>query len=387
MLSAYFISLVFLCTCVILVAVSALPGFGRYLIQPQAEQPAWLKVLAVTIGLAFILGFRSLSGITLGDTLNYANSYFNAYEYPSLTHGMLDFAGHIDWDGEIGWELLNNICAMLGLSVSMFFTVVNMIYLVGSAYAIKRIMPRHLWMGFLFFICGFGVFSNCTNGIRNADAIALCMIGLTFCVPGKRNWLLAVLFGIAAYFIHHSAIIIIVPLFASLTVIKSTRTCVYIWVLMNIISLISGTGLAEIGTELFGDERGTQYLQSGEDAAFMSEHFSHTGYRWDFVLYSLPPILLGWYVTVTRKFKDATYQLLLNTYILANAIFIVFIYASFPNRFAALSWAMYPYVLGYPLSKFNLWGRRQGEYASYFLWGCLIFNVVMVFLPSILSTI
>lgn len=90
--------------------------------------------------------------------------------------------------------------------------------------------------------------------------------------------------------------------------------------------------------------------------------FSHAGFRWDFLLYSIVPILLGKYIT-DRGCEDRIYSVLLNTYILANAFWVLVIRAEFSDRFAALSWTLYPFVIAYPLLKLQIWEHQQRKAA------------------------
>ena len=76
------------------------------------------------------------------------------------------------------------------------------------------------------------------------------------------------------------------------------------------------------------------------------------------------PILLGYYVVIKRGISDKVYLILLNTYTISNAFWVMIIRANFSNRFAYLSWFMLPIVLAYPLFKFDIWGDSQGKRAS-----------------------
>ena len=71
------------------------------------------------------------------------------------------------------------------------------------------------------------------------------------------------------------------------------------------------------------------------------------------------PILLVWYLTIKREFKDKSFNLLANTYILANAFWIMVIRANYSNRFAYLSWFLYPIVIFYPLLRFKIWDNQD----------------------------
>ena len=71
------------------------------------------------------------------------------------------------------------------------------------------------------------------------------------------------------------------------------------------------------------------------------------------------PIILAWYIIFKRRIKvDFNYILLLGVYIYSNAFWVMVIRASFSNRFAYLSWFIYPLVLAYPLLKFPIWKKK-----------------------------
>ena len=79
------------------------------------------------------------------------------------------------------------------------------------------------------------------------------------------------------------------------------------------------------------------------------------GFRIDFIIYSIMPIIMVWYVTIKRNFKDLTYNIIASTYILANAFWVMLIRSEQSNRFAYLSWFLYPIVIAYPLLRMNIW--------------------------------
>ena len=147
--------------------------------------------------------------------------------------------------------------------------------------------------------------------------------------------------------------------FASSFCIKSFKVAYTFWVLSILISLVAGSAVTSLFAGLGFDDR-VSYLQA--DAS--GEVFSHTGFRWDFLLYSMMPIVLGYYIVMRRGIRNATYEFLLNTYTLSNAFWVMVVRANYSNRFAYLSWFMYPMVLAYPLLKVNVWDKRQGEALS-----------------------
>ena len=91
------------------------------------------------------------------------------------------------------------------------------------------------------------------------------------------------------------------------------------------------------------DEGGANYLNN------TAENWGgKTGFRFDFVLYSSLPVYIGYITLFKYKLESKTYSFLLNVYLMANAIWMLCMYAAFTNRIAYLSWLMYPIVTIYP---------------------------------------
>lgn len=78
------------------------------------------------------------------------------------------------------------------------------------------------------------------------------------------------------------------------------------------------------------------------------------------------PVLMTWFVTVKRQFRDRTFNILAITYILCNSFWVMVIRAAFSNRFAYLSWFLYPIIIAYPLLRFRIW-KDQGNKAALIL--------------------
>lgn len=177
------------------------------------------------------------------------------------------------------------------------------------------------------------------------------------------------------YLFHSSVMILVVGVIGAITLVKTTKKALIVWFAAIIISLIFGNALADyISQFATNDDRAQRYLQYAQDSELM-EGFSHIGFRWDFLLFSALPIGIGYYVTVVRGIKDRFYQFMLNSYILANALWVIFIYAAFNNRYATLSWCLYPYLLYYPFAKFRLDNVcKQNKCAVILLWMMLGFS-------------
>lgn len=341
------------------------------LIRPENPKDGYLK--AVLLGLFFIVffGLRPTEGRAMADTSGYASVY----------HMQENLPVHIDWENgrEILWNFICDSMASVGLPVGAWFSVVAAIYVMFNIWGIKRIFPYHIYTVFLFYVAFFLFYSGGINGIRNADAYSVVFFALSLCYEPKfKNYLLMGILCLLAYQIHSSVIITIVSFLASFFLVRRTNIAVLIWGMAIIVALGTGSLLAQYASTFTDDGRAAKYLEYANDTEMMRTGFSHTGFRWDFLIFSALPIAEGWYVTVKRGIKDRFYQLLLNTYILANAVWIIFIYAAFSNRFAMLSWCIYPYVLCYPLLKFSLWPNSvQRQRTALALWTMLIFSLYM----------
>ena len=149
------------------------------------------------------------------------------------------------------------------------------------------------------------------------------------------------------------------------------------WLISIGISLVAGSAMEQFFASLGFDDRMSGYVNV--DESFKEYAFSKTGFRWDFFLFSAFPVVMIWYVTVYRKFRDKTYDVIAITYLLCNAFWLMVIRAAYSNRFAYLSWFMYPFVVAYPLFRMNLW-KDQDRRTALILFGYSGFEFFMFFI-------
>lgn len=137
---------------------------------------------------------------------------------------------------------------------------------------------------------------------------------------------------------------------------------VYIWLGSIALSLLSGTAFISFFSSLGFDDRMESYAELAE-SGYLADSFSSTGFRWDFLLYSSMPIVLGYVVLIMKGVRENWYRVLFNTYCMANAFWVLVIRAAFTNRFAYLSWFMYPIVIAYPLIMMRVWPDQDRKTA------------------------
>lgn len=318
----------------------------------------------VALIIAIWLGMRPNSGY-FGDTTNYARSF--ALFQPA------DFV--IDFKNEWLWDSLYYITKTLGFDIHFLFTVVSLLYMVTAYVSLRVLIPQKPIIS-LVLLCGslmfyaFGV-----NGLRNGLACHATLLAFTLYFKNQR--ILAGLLAFLAYGVHHSVGIPLAGFICSLLIYKRPHWSIAIWGLSIVASLLLGNRLTGFIEQFSVDERlqGYTNLEQGGEGI----QFSSYGFRWDFLAYSAMPIVLGYYTILKKRITDNWYSVLFSTYCLANAFWVIFIRAAFSNRFAYLSWFMYPIVVAYPLFFFNLWNDQDKKVGQIIL-AYIGFTAVMQFL-------
>ena len=322
----------------------------RYMTSPdyrlQEQQGSiWLPLI---MSIAFILwiGGRPISGAAFGDTANYALEY----------RAMNGLYVTVEWRREWVWSLMMSVCGSLGFSVSTFFTIVAAGYFLTALWAVKRFLPQNPMVGMVFVFTSLMFFPFATNGLRNGLACHVMLLAMSYFFDDK--YVKGALWCIIAFGLHRSVILPIAAMVAGRYVIKDLRYAILFWLGAIVLSLVAGGALSGFFAGLGFDDRMSTYLTNQYD-----DKFSNSGYRWDFLVYSLFPILMGWFVCVKRKIRDDWYRTLCVTYCLSNAFWVMVIRAAFSNRFAYLSWFMYPIVIAYPLVNLPVWEDQDRKTA------------------------
>lgn len=317
----------------------------------------------ILLGFCFWIGDRPINAGYFGDTRNYALGYLATD--PAYYH--------FSFDGEWVWEGLTHLCLISGLDVAGYFTVVAVLYVFTVYAGMAILVPRGLALGMLFVLSSLMFFSFCTNGLRNGLACHTLILGIALALRGK--YLPAVILAFLAYGTHHSAMLPIAAATAAMLtwrIPNLIKYSIWFWIASIFISLAAGNAVTNFFASLGFDDRMSSYSTEAD-----AEVFSHTGFRWDFLLYSAMPVAMAWYVGVKRNVKENWFTVLSVVYILCNAFWIMVIRASFSNRFAYLSWFIYPVVIAYPLIEMEVFGRERGRITGYILMAYSGFTLIM----------
>lgn len=325
---------------------------GNSLLYSKPSLP--VPTIVVTVIIILFMGLRPNESY-FGDTYVYAHSFNlmqNGYATPSASTG-----------GEWLWARIMFAFVTGSGDVHMFFLFTDFLYYGLMLLCCWRLFPNNTWLAMLFFIGSFSTYSYGVNGIRNGTACSVVLVAIALAAGGtKPERYAGLLLSLVAIAIHRSTALPIAALWAAVFIIRHPKQAIYFWIASIFLSLLVGNRVGDFFVSLGFDDRMTAYFQGQNDAKDMAQ-FSHTGFRWDFLLYSAMPVLFTWYLTVKRNFNDRAFNIIAITYILANAFWILVIRAAFSNRFAYLSWFMYPLVIAYPLLRFNIWPDQDRKTA------------------------
>ena len=333
------------------------------------QQNSMVPALILTLLLMVYMGLRPVSP-AFGDTINYAAGYRRAA-------GMAVFS--LDLNKEWLWAAIMLFCKQSGLTVNAWFLLIEIGYLGFAFIGLRILLKENCWIAMLFFLSAFSTFTFGVNGIRNG--LACSMVICAFAVAGNQNFSKLALAGVIlllAFGIHRSISLPIAAFLAASYVIKSPKIAIYFWIASIGVSLVAGGAVTNFFMGLGFDDRMTQY---GTGMGEFGDQFSNTGFRWDFLAYSAMPVWLAWYVTAKAEKERALYgdtieeaetgitgagriadahsmrvfNILATTYVLANSFWVMVMKAAFSNRFAYLSWFLYPVVLAYAVIRLHIW--------------------------------
>lgn len=345
MISPVYYSSIFLYT-VIILTFYALKGMGVQTFDEIKSGKDNLKfAFILTVIFIFWIGFRPVSYVFV-DMKTYARMYehMQSQSHPPT-----------QTNGEVIWTHIMYACSRV-MDVNQFFTLIAAGYFGFSLWACKKLTSNNVLITLLFIFGALSFFSYGTNGIRNGLACSIIILAISFVLDMDfKSTIIAAIFAICAAAIHTTSILPIAAVIASTFFVRRFQHAFAFWILSIVISILFGSTMTALFASLGFDDR-LSYLTT-----FDKNTFSRSGFRWDFLLYSMMPIILGYYIVIKRGIEDKKYLILLNTYTLCNAFWVMVIRANYSNRFAYLSWFMYPIVLAYPLLKLDIWEEEQGN--------------------------
>jgi len=251
------------------------------------------------------------------------------------------------------------------MTAHQFFLSCTIIYVTPLYFASKKWFKQYWFYAFLMLVGSFSFWAYGVNGIRNGIATSFFLLAIS---REKRLWQLAWMI-LAVNF--HTTMLLPSLGFIATWFYNKTNAFYYFWFLSILLSLALPGFWENLFAGLVEDERAS-YLVTQAD----QRDFSRVGFRWDFLIYSASGVFAGWYYIYKRKYTDKIYIQLFNTYLFANAFWILVIRANFSNRFAYLSWFMLALVIIYPWLKVYIVRIQERKLAwiilSYFMFTYLM---------------
>ena len=327
----------------------------------------YMPIVFLSVFLILFLGFRPIS-VLFGDTVNYNSTYIQLQ-----TDGTFNSAGSTDVGGDWLFYTFMALCAQV-IDIHFFFVIIMFLYIILMFRGCWKFDKRHGATLMLFCVGAFSFFGYAINGIRNGVACSFVILALAGVCKGERFW--PIVLSFIAISCHKSTALPLACMFFTYFV-RNPKYMYLAWFGAIMVSLVFGETIGNLFSLINYDERFAQNMQSGEDVEEEWGQIMENRFRWDFLLYSSMPILIGAYTLFVRKIYNNTYLILLGTYMYANSFWILVIRGLFSNRFAYLSWFIYPIVLAYPILNLPVFEKNHSLKASWILLAHLGFTITM----------
>lgn len=297
--------------------------------------------LLLCIFFTLLIGLRpmgpGLSGMW-ADSANYNYVYNMREGMPFIFNPLTD---------NIIWDNLFTFWASKSFGITSLFLLSDAIYFGCTYLACKKWFPHDTAIAYLVFLGAFSTYSYSYNGVKAGIAGAIFLLGLAYY---DKKWLSMALV-LMSWGFHHSMTLPVAAYILTLF-FKNPKWYFYGWGFCVLCSIFHVNFFASLFANLSNDEVAAEYLLgTGNDYDYI------TGFRPDFLLYSVMPVLIGYKIVMKKKLKvSRLYSALLHMYLCTNGVWCLCMYASYTNRIAYLSWFMYPFVLIYPFLKEDLRG-------------------------------
>jgi hypothetical protein len=242
---------------------------------------------------------------------------------------------------DIGWDKYNLLLNQLLFPVWSFFLLTAYIYLIGyKVFYLKYINKGGVYYLLLATFSSLGFVSYGINTLRAGMALSLFLLALSM---KEKRFLYPILFVFSVLI--HKSLLLLVGAYYVTSYYKKNQYYYFFWIACFFLSLLNISFISSFLENIFGfaDERFSDYLSVTESEGY------RVGFRIDFIIYSLIPIMAAIYYKNKYKYKDAFYDQLFNIYMLVNSFWLLIIRIQYTDRFAYLSWFLLPILMIYPL--------------------------------------
>lgn len=231
------------------------------------------------------------------------------------------------------------------IDVRGFFFICSLIYVLPVYFGFRNWFGKYAYFALVIHVSSMSFWPFGVNGLRNGLAASIFLAGLTFY---HKKWIMIALIAISITF--HTSMLL--PAFAIVCIqfFNNTKWLLRIWAASIPISFLIGRTIQNYIKFFISSTLGSYDARASfGGSAEAYQHFAPSVYRFDFVFYSGLVIGLGYYFIYKRNFKHSFYTKLFNIYLIANSIWLYFMYFPYTNRIAYLSWFLIPALAIYPI--------------------------------------
>lgn len=248
--------------------------------------------------------------------------------------------------GDVGFRNLMLFCSKLGLSSGGFLLLIEALYVGGISYVTLMLFRRNAFLVLIAVFSTFFFYNYGVNGIRSGLASSLMFVAIW--LHGYKKRLLPSLIIFSLALLTHISTALVAVAYVTSNLNNKNRYYLVFWFVCLFLSLIIGRELEIVAMNagVLDNWRSTSYLV-GKHANMAA--FSRIGYRWDFVLYSLPAVIWIWYWVVKRGFQESFFISISNVYLVINGLWLLVNQNWLSDRLAALSWFFHGFLFMYPL--------------------------------------
>ena len=274
--------------------------------------------------------------------------------------------------GYTGWKALNYMLSRFISSSAVFFLIISSVYVLVNFWFCKK-MSINYHILFIMVISCMGFRSYGVNTIKAGLGLSIALIAIAQYYENKKK---SLFFSVISILIHSSCVIPLLAFWTTGFFKKIKLNYFYLlWIICVVLSIVMGDFFKFFLGSYLEDED-----LAGADYFLAEESHYQMGFRYDFLIYSLIPILWGWLLRNKRKYENERWLQLYKTYILVNAFWVLVITMEFTDRVAYLSWFLIPYITLLPLlDKNNYQARERKKYIQLIMLLFGTFSIFMIF--------
>lgn len=314
------------------------------------------EAIILCLALILFLGLRPVHPI-FADTIQYARRF----EYFQST----PFFSFAEIEKDTGFAYFSYICSKY-MSTNTYFLLCEFIYFLPLMITSILINKKSYPIIMVAFISTFSFYAGCVNIIRMGIASSISILAFILILKEENKH---IIIAIALFYLGFKtqgaiALPILCFIVSYFYFYKHPKLIFYFWLASILFSIVNHTFFENLFISVGFDQRLEDAIDAQYDE-FAYDAFAYSGFRWDFLIISSFAVIWSWYLIFKRKIQDKSFIVLASTYILANAFWILVIRARFSDRFARLSWYLYPLVLIYPLLNYKIWKYNQKYYTIF----------------------